>query len=183
MHVLRRQTQTAHRPWKSEKISQSKTEILQKSTGTQKGTAKPRNWQAKPAVAGSLPASSGGGSGNWQAKPAVPGSPPASSSEGAGKSVVADRDCCEMGVQTDMQLLCQAHEPMVQANMTQQATYMWAPQRRMVNPHYIPSIHLSQSRRVHQSRRHPSRVEPFKIFRHCPSQAHRLSTFLLGNRP
>ena len=127
MHVLRRQTQTAHRPWKSEKISQSKTEILQKSTGTQKGTAKPRNWQAKPAVAGSLPASSGGGSGNWQAKPAVPGSPPASSSEGAGKSVVADRDCCEMGVQTDMQLLCQAHEPMVQANMTQQATYMWAP--------------------------------------------------------
>ena len=127
MHVLRRQTQTAHRPWKSEKISQSKTEILQKSTGTQKGTAKPRNWQANPAVAGSLPASSGGGSGNWQAKPAVPGSPPASSSEGAGKSVVADRDCCEMGVQTDMQLLCQAHEPMVQANMTQQATYMWAP--------------------------------------------------------
>ena len=127
MHVLRRQTQTAHTPWKSEKISQSKTEILQKSTGTQKGTAKPRNWQAKPAVAGSLPASSGGGSGNWQAKPAVPGSPPASSSEGAGKSVVADRDCCEMGVQTDMQLLCQAHEPMVQANMTQQATYMWAP--------------------------------------------------------
>ena len=139
MHVLRRQTQTAHRPWKSEKISQSKTEILQKSTGTQKGTAKPRNWQANPAVAGSLPASSGGGSGNWQAKPAVPGSPPASSSEGAGTSVVAEnppsshisikqlRDCCEMGVQTDMQLLCQAHDQMVQANMTQQAPYMWAP--------------------------------------------------------
>ena len=127
MHVLRRQTQTAHRCWKSEKKTERKTEICEKNTETHNGKAKPRNWQAKPAVAGSLPASSGGGSGNWQAKPAVPGSPPASSSEGAGKSVVADRDCCEMGVQTDMQLLCQAHDQMVQANMTQQATYMWAP--------------------------------------------------------